>query len=183
MEWSEGLTGTQMSADDPQQMLTQLLARAEQRYGQRAHEVEFDVREEANAAIRVEPRNEALTKVTVYIQARIDQNQRRFQLALEGFHLLSMVPRHEVTSFEEGLSQIFALSETVGLLPSNDVHYKKARELCQRLLAECGDDIVRRLREIQPYISRITPTQIIDLCPEFPKADAESLCQRWPYYQ
>ena len=172
-----------MNNNDSKQILLDLLVLAEEQYGERAHEVEFSVQERRGGPIAVEFHNESLTEAIVHIRADIDDNQRRFQLALEGFHLLSMVPRHEVTSFEEGLSQIFALSETVGLLPSNDVHYKKARELCQRLLAECGDDIVRRLREIQPYISRITPTQIIDLCPEFPKADAESLCQRWPYYQ
>jgi hypothetical protein len=183
VESSDGPTGTQMTGDDAKQILTQLLASAEQRYGPRAHEVEFDVREEANAAIRVEPRNEALTKATVYIQSGIDLNQRRFQLALEGFHLLSMVPRHEVTFFEEGLSQIFALSETVGLLPSEDQHYKKAHQLCQKLLDKCGADIVCRLRQKRRYISRITPVHILELCPRFSNSDAEALCQRWPYYQ
>ncbi|SRR6266404_703963 len=168
---------------ESKQILVELLLRAEARYGKRAHYVEFDVREEEEAEIRVEPHNEELTKVIVYIQAHVDDNQRRFQLALEGFHLLSMVPRHEVTFFEEGLSEIFALSETVGLLPSDDIHYRKAHELCQKLLVDCGDDIVRRLRENQPYISRITPAEIMDLCPKFPKPDAESLCKRWPYYQ
>jgi hypothetical protein len=174
-----------MNGDDSKQTLEQLLLRAEKRYGKRAHGVEFDVSEKTDGPIAVEFHDRELTTATVHIQtcSEEDKNQRRFQLALEGFHLLSAVPRHEVTFLEEGLSEIFALTETVGLTPSDDKEYKKAHELCTKLMAECGDDIIRRLRENQPYLSRITPAQIIDLCPEFPKSSAKSLCKRWPYYQ
>ena len=160
-----------------------LLVLAEEQYGERAHEVEFSVQERRGGPIAVEFHNESLTEATVHIEADIDDNQRRFQLALEGFHLLSPVPRHEVTFFEEGLSQIFAFRETVGLLPSGDPHYRKARDLCEGLENICGNDIIRRLRERQPYISRVEPADVIALCPCFPAEDAESLCERWPYYQ
>jgi len=172
-----------MANNDPKQILEDLLLRAEARYGKQAHQVEFTVQEKEEGSIAVEFHNDALTNATVHIQANLNENQQRFQLALEGFHLLSPVPRHEVTYLEEGLSQIFALNETVGLLPENDIHYQKAHRLCASLEQKCGSDIVRRLREHQAYISRITPAQIIDLCGTFPNGDAQSLCERWPYYQ
>jgi hypothetical protein len=177
-----------MNANDPKQILRDLLLRAEERYGERVHEVQFTVEEnestnEAPAPIDLVFHNAALTEATVRIHAGVDANQQRFQLALEGFHLLSPVPRSEVTFFEEGLSQIFALQETVGLLPSDDPNYKKAYDLCGSLENTCGNDTVRRLRERQPYISRITPADILALCPLFPTEDAEALCERWPYYQ
>ena len=89
-----------------------MLLIAEKRYGERVHEVDFTV-EIDRGPIAIVYHNKELTKATVHIQAGSnDANQQKFQLALEGFHLLSPVPRHEVTFFEEGLSQIFALSET-----------------------------------------------------------------------
>jgi hypothetical protein len=177
-----------MNGNDAKQILLDLLLRAEERYGERAHEVHFTVEEnestnETPAPIDVVFHNPALTEATVRIHAGVDANQRRFQLALEGFHLLSPVPRPEVTFLEEGLSQLFALEETVGLLPSDDPNYRKAHDLCESLENTCGNDIVRRLRERQPYISRITPADILALCPLFPAEDAEALCDRWPYYQ
>ena len=122
-----------VNGNNPIQILDDLLKRAEQRYGKRTHKVDFTVKEKEKGPIGVEFHDLGLTKATVHIQAKIDDNQRRFQLALEGFHLLSPVPRNEVTYFEEGLSEIFALSETVGLLPGDDIHYKKAHKLCESL--------------------------------------------------
>jgi len=168
----------------PEDVLRQSLLVAEKRYGERVHEVDFTVEIDKKGPIAVVYHNQELSKATVHIRAGSDDtNQQKFQLALEGFHLLSPVLRHKVTFLEEGMSQIFALSETVGLLPSDDVHYKEAHALCKSLEKACGDDIVRRLRKKQRYISRITPDEIIALCPGFPRKDAEHLCKPWPYYQ
>jgi glycosyltransferase involved in cell wall biosynthesis len=168
-----------VNPNNPTQILHELLMAAQERYGKWVHEVQFNVQEKENGPIEV-VFNDSFTEATVHIQAGVDANQRRFQLAQEGFHLLSPVPRSEVTFFEEGLSQMFACI-TVGLRPSDDLNYRKAQALCEKLENQCGDNIVLRLREKEPYISRITAAQIIELCPGFSREDAESLCRRWPY--
>ena len=167
-----------VNANDPTAVLGELLLTAQERYGKWVHEVRFTVQENQNGPIDVVFHDQFFTQATVRIQAGVDPNQRRFQLALETIHLLSPVSPEELTFFEEGLSQVFAFRMTEGLVVSND-KYARAHKLCEALEKRCGGDIVRRLRKKEPYISRITSAQIIELCPGFPSDDAAFLCKRW----
>ncbi|PYK39734.1 MAG: hypothetical protein DME49_03075 [Verrucomicrobia bacterium] len=129
--------------------------------------------------------NQSFTHATIKIQ-KVDENERRYQLAQEVVQCLSPVPPDQLTFFEKGLGQVFALSDRVGvkITPPEDnaiqKKYAEARRLCALLEKTCGEDIVHRLRKKrQQYISRITPDDISALCSKFPREDAELLCRPW----
>jgi hypothetical protein len=161
----------------------ELFTIAEEHYGDRVNRIPVSVFEAkcdgpqtffgkafADAKIRIQE-----------IPENVNGNQRRYQLAQEIIHCLSPVPPNELTFFEKGLAQVFAHcpAVSVGIERTSNPKYAKARDLCESLERECGRDIVRGLRKKQPYISRIKPDLIIEVCPKFSSELAELLCKPW----
>jgi hypothetical protein len=101
-----------------------------------------------------------------------------YHLAHETVHLLSPVPRREITTLEEGLAVLFArdyIRSNIDIefpLPTHD-RYNHALSLVERFLSPRPDAILR-LREHEPVISNITADLIHRNYPEIPM----SLC--WP---
>ena len=82
----------------------------------------------------------------------------------------------------ESLLQGYRAAEIIPARPTSSCwQVISVTALCKNLEDVCGGNIVRRLRQQQPYISKITSAEIIKLCTKFPLEDAEALCERWPY--
>jgi hypothetical protein len=75
----------------------------------------------------------SFTHATIKIQ-KTEGNERRYQLAQEVIQCLSPVPPDQLTFFDKGLAQVFALSVGVKITPPEDneiqKQYAKARKLC-----------------------------------------------------
>ena len=160
----------------------QLLELAEECYGKSVKPVKMSV-EEWESDHPETFFDLSFTHATIKIQKvqKGDENQRRYQLAQEVIQCLSPVPPDELTFLEKGLAQVFAHCPkvSVGIEGTKNIKYAEARDLCESLMKNCGKDIVRRLREREPYIPRIKPDLIIEFCPNFPSELAKSLCKRW----
>jgi len=159
----------------------ELLALAEQRYGECVKPTEISV-EFWEGNHPETSFNGSFTHARIRIQ-KSDENFCRYQLAQEVVQCLSPVPPEELTFFDKGLAQLFAVSIGTNIRPPEDNEvqkkYAQARKLCQVLVEKCGDDIVRRLRDMQLYISKITPADIAAVCPCFSAENAKLLCQPW----
>jgi len=101
----------------------QLLKLAEKRYGECVKPIKISVKEwdADHPETSFDP---SFTQATIKIQ-KTDENQRRYQLAQEVVQCLSPVPPEQLTFFDKGLAQMFALSVGVKITPPEDNEIQK----------------------------------------------------------
>ena len=105
-----------------------------------------------------------------------------YQLAHECIHLLAPTGGRDANTLEEGLATFFAHKYVQDAfrvaMPATMPSYEIARQHVARLLAIDGN-AVKRLREAQPTISKITAEQILSVCPSLEAEVAEALAARY----
>ena len=105
-----------------------------------------------------------------------------WQMAHECVHVLSPVRRREVNVLEEGLVCCFQhdyMRDVFGFRGQlSDPRYLRARALTRQLIA-LDSDAVKRIRQSQPVISRISEEDLRTHCPAIPPDIARELTQHF----
>jgi hypothetical protein len=105
-----------------------------------------------------------------------------FQLSHEVVHLLAPTGKRSANNLEEGLASHFAedytLRQTRRQILSNLPSYIRARDAVRRLLAH-DNDCIKRMRTVEPCISRITKELLKQEVPALTVEDAEYLAARF----
>jgi hypothetical protein len=113
-----------------------------------------------------------------------------FNLAHETIHVLGPCLRNEVTFLEEGVTNAFALGRKhysnqgyanhirSSHLSDPTDKYAQALAAVESLLRLRGDAIFQ-LRKTEKYLSRITPSQIVDAVPGCPNELSARLCVKF----
>lgn len=116
--------------------------------------------------------------VQLNITALQDNYLARYQLAHECIHLLSPTGGPHALVLEEGLAVAFAEDSvgpnSDGQTPTNDPKYAAACRLVRTFISRYPDAI-KRLRAIEPGISKITPDRFRSEVPDLPPAITERL--------
>jgi hypothetical protein len=167
--------------DQCKDLLDELFAEAEKRFGPRTEKLPVRVSEFSNgphikfingiAYIRLGPGVGLHTK-----------HQLRHQVAVEIVHALSVPPAKPGTPMnvlEEGAAAWFAhLIAGMAPEPKNQKKEKDACDLVSKLLADCPS-VIKDLRNPPCPICAITAAEIEKACPKFRKADVGKLVAAW----
>jgi hypothetical protein len=132
-----------------------------------------------------ERRRKALT-----LSALNDLDEALWQLAHETVHILGPVEREKANNLEEGVATRFALNITHyrdksrvaifrQVVQQASPRYRSALQDCEAPL-QIDSDIIKKLRKQQPYLSRITAKQILDVLPNCDPTLADRLTGRFP---
>ncbi len=98
-----------------------------------------------------------------------DPRQAHFQVSHETLHALSQIPEVRRTNLEEGLATVFQQDYDVccygspPLQPPPNSDYELARNDVRELL-NLDPNVIRKIRMVEPTISRITAVHIRDAC-------------------
>lgn len=107
-----------------------------------------------------------------------DINRAVFQVAHEAVHCLCPTGTNNANVLEEGLANLFSIEYTItngnGVWASNDPKYTDASELVKQLLSY-DNEILKKLRLVQPTISSIDTDLILKINPNVPADLAEKL--------
>jgi hypothetical protein len=133
-------------------------------------------------------RNHVAIRLTLF--ALNDLNEALWQLAHEIVHILGPVERGQANNLEEGVATHFALNITHytdrsrvaifrQMVQQASSRYRSALQDCEALL-QIDSNIIKKLRKQQPYLSRITAKQILDVLPNCDPTLAERLTGRFP---
>ena len=114
-----------------------------------------------------------------------DRQDAYLQLSHATIHLLSPTGKRSANNLEEGLAHYFSAYYMNSIFGDGWWHHKilsrnhrKAFQTCSKLLS-LDKDAIKKLREIQPTISKITSDQILNLYPTLPKEDADFLSRKF----
>ena len=136
------------------------------------------------------PGNRNHVAIRLTLSALNDLNEALWQLAHEIVHILGPVERGKANNLEEGVATHFALNITHytdksrvaifrQMVQQASSRYRSALQDCEALL-QIDSDIIKKLRKQQPYLSRITAKQILDVLPNCDPTLAERLAGRFP---
>ena len=148
--------------------LGHILENAEQKYGLRDYSytilgIEFN--EDGHPRIWY-PGNRKHIVIQITLHCLNDINRAIFQVAHEAIHCLSPSDRESANVLEEGLANLFSidycLSNGYGVWNSNDKRYTEAAKLVKKLLS-FDSNIIKKLRLIQPTISRIDKNLLLEI--------------------
>lgn len=107
-----------------------------------------------------------------------DINRAVFQVAHEAIHCLCPTGTKTANVLEEGLANLFSIEYTLangnGVWTSNDQRYTDASELVKQLLS-FDQEIIKKLRLVQPTISAIDKDLILKTNPNVPDVLADRL--------
>jgi len=107
-----------------------------------------------------------------------DINRAVFQVAHEAIHCLCPTGTKTANVLEEGLANLFSIEYTLtngnGIWTSNDQKYTDASKLVKQLLS-FDEDIIKKLRIVQPTISSIDKNLILKTNSNIPEDLADSL--------
>jgi hypothetical protein len=107
-----------------------------------------------------------------------DMNQAVFQVSHEIIHCLSSQKENKANVLEEGLATHFSIEycrdSKHTVYPIKDKRYKKAQELVEQLLS-IDTDIIKKVREIEPIISKISKDLLLKINPKITSKLAEIL--------
>lgn len=111
-----------------------------------------------------------------------DEPRAVFQLAHECVHVLSPVLSGTASVIEEGVATFFAMERVqqdcgVPIVPAEQA-YQRAAQLARGLMA-LDPGGVRRLRDIEPSLSRVTADQLRLVYPTLSDVDAAALSGRF----
>lgn len=111
-----------------------------------------------------------------------DMNRAVFQVAHEAIHCLCPTGIKSANVLEEGLANLFSIEYTLtngnGVWSSNDQKYTDASELVKQLLS-FDNEIIKKLRLVQPTISLINKELILEINPNVPADLAEKLTTKF----
>jgi hypothetical protein len=134
------------------------------------------------------PGNRNHVAIRLTLSALNDLDEALWQLAHETVHILGPVERGKANNLEEGVATRFALNIThyrdksrVAIFRQvvQQARYRSALQDCEALL-QIDSDIIKKLRKQQPYLSRITAKQILDVLPNCDPTLADRLTGRFP---
>lgn len=114
-----------------------------------------------------------------------DRQDAYFQLCQCVVDLLSPTGKANANNLETGIGFLFAIRYMNYIFGdgfwNSEIPYRKRREAHRavRLLLDSDPDAIKKLRTIEPTISRITSEQILSLYPSFPAHDAAFLARRF----
>lgn len=110
-------------------------------------------------------------------------NQALYQLSHETVHVLSPIGNKVANILEEGLATYFSewymKQNGLGYWAANLPEYIEALKLVKELLA-IDDEIIKKVRALQPTISDIKSAQLLQTNNNIPKELADKLCE--PFY-
>ena len=119
------------------------------------------------------------------MNCRVDRRDAYRQLAHECIHFLSPTGKADATVLEEGLAVFFeqwymcyVFGEGWWSGEINIASYAEALTLTKQLLA-LDPDVIKKIRQCQPVIARITTEQILEQCPKAPEELVRALMQRF----
>lgn len=105
-----------------------------------------------------------------------------YELSHEVVHLLCPVVNGTATNLEEGLATWFSENFTVDGITAPHASsmpcYSAARDAISELLA-CDPYCIKKMREVEPYLSKISESQILENCPSFPEDKAGFLSEKF----
>jgi hypothetical protein len=111
-----------------------------------------------------------------------DMNQAAYQVAHETIHCLFPVGHSNANVLEEGLAVYFAgeycLANGHGVFNPNQQQYIDALRFYLQLIA-IDPDIIKKIRLVEPTISRLTSAILLQVNPAIPQALANSLTRRF----
>jgi|SRR5690554_1300970 len=116
--------------------------------------------------------------IQISMDCMSDINRAVFQVAHEAIHCLCPTGTKTANVLEEGLANLFSIEYTLtngnGIWTSNDQKYTDASELVKQLLS-FDEDIIKKLRIVQPTISSIDKNLILKTNSNVPENLADSL--------
>lgn len=160
--------------------LGHILRTAEEKYGQRDHTytilgVEFN--QDGHPRIWY-PGDCKNVVIQISMNCINDINRAVFQVAHEAIHCLCPTGQNSANVLEEGLANLFSIEYTLanghGIWASNDQKYTDASELVKQLLS-FDQEIIKKLRLVQPTISSIDKDLILSINPNVPEGLADNL--------
>ena len=160
--------------------LGHILKIAEEKYGPRDYSytilgVEFN--QDGHPRIWY-PGNRKHLIIQISLDCFNDFNRAVFQVAHEAIHCLCPTGVKSANVLEEGLANLFSIEYTLangnGIWSSNDQNYTDASELVKQLLS-FDEEIIKKLRIIEPTISLIDKSLILKTNPNIPEKLADSL--------
>lgn len=114
----------------------------------------------------------------------MDRQDAYSQLSHATIHLLSPTGKSSANNLEEGLAHYFSAYYMNSFFGDGWWNHKilsrkhrRAFQTCNKLLS-LDKEAIKKLREIQPTISKITSDQILNLYPTLPKEDADFLSRK-----
>jgi hypothetical protein len=134
------------------------------------------------------PGNRNHIAIRLTLSALNDLNEALWQLAHEVVHIIGPVERGKANNLEEGVATRFALNVShytdksrVPLFRQKleQTPYHSALQDCEALL-QMDPDIIKKLRKQQPYLSRMTAKQLLDVLPNCDPTLAGRLTGRFP---
>ena len=164
--------------------LGHILRTAEDKYGPRDYSytilgVEFN--QEGHPRIWF-PGNCKHVVIQITMNCINDINRAIYQVAHEVIHCLCPTGSNIVNVLEEGLAHLFSIEYTLangnGVWTSCDQKYTDASELVKQLLS-FDEEIIKKLRLIQPTISSIDKELILETNPKVPEELADRLTRRF----
>jgi hypothetical protein len=167
--------------DQCKEVVNELFAQAEKRFGPRTKDMPVRVTEFSNG-----PKVQFINEI-VYIRlgpgiGLHTRQQLRHQIAVEIVHALSVPPAEPgtpMTVLEEGAAAWFA--HAFGGNPPEPTHQKKekhAYDIVSKLLGDCPT-VIKELRKTPRPICAITADEIEKACQKFPKDLLAALVAAW----
>jgi hypothetical protein len=136
------------------------------------------------------PGNRNHVAIRLTLSALYDLNEALWQLAHEIVHILGPVATGAVNNLEEGVATHFALNVSYYPDKSRQALFRQKVEQKEspyhsplrdaETLLQMDPGIIKELRKQQPYLSRITAKQILDVLPNCDPTLAERLTGHFP---
>jgi len=133
------------------------------------------------------PGNRNHVAIRLTLSALNDLNGALWELAHEIVHILGPVERGKTNNLEEGVATHFALNIThytdrsrVAIFRQTSPYPYRCALWYYEAILQIDSDIIKKLRKQQPYLSRITAKQILDVLPNCDPTLAERLAGRFP---
>jgi hypothetical protein len=127
------------------------------------------------------PGNRKFVVIQLSLNALYNEFQAFYQMAHETIHLLSPLGFRGANILEEGLATYFARLYLLDLgqdLNPNDQKYQNALELTKVLL-DIDNDIIKKVRKIEPTISKLTPSHFYQINSNISEDLLTSLCNKF----
>jgi len=173
-------------------LLYQLLCDAQKLYGPRldpSFTVDIETFAPVGRVAHASMRQPDLTKrrYVIYVpMGTVETNlgTASFAIGHEVIHVLSCVGQPWTTFAEEGLGQVFAFDSAARrghweISPRISSPYWRAEWLVSQLL-RIDPTAIKRVREVEPCLSKVTVDQLLVQCPNLDRRIAQQLTTRFP---
>lgn len=164
-------------------ILDDCLTNAEDRFGKRdilyeSPKIVYDI----NGPHFRREGNKLIIQLPSYLRANNDLAQAVFQMSHEIIHCLSPIHTKSVTVLEEGLASFFSkefcISSGYGNFDGAPEDYESAFDFVEELL-KYDEDILKKIRQIQPVISLIAVDDFLHINNSIPIELAQNLTKKF----